>query len=177
MSLSIFDLPFLEPTVAKHAAATPVPAKLPEHVKRRLEAMGLMDPDTGATRRARARHCERCKKVIMRGIDRDWGGVSVDCDRIPLTAQGELEAIMRNEATPIEERFGQATYDLSWHGGSGYQLDGRRAEHIRLYPPGKQDAGTDILARHICNAPKLSGTQSAINDSPPPIALADKCPF
>lgn len=162
MTESLFDLPV---TVAKTLARANVPDKLPEFVKRRLEAMGYLDPDTGATRRARARRCEVCGSPVMRGINRDFGGLSVDCDPEPLSAQGELQAILA----------GRATYDLQHYGGRGYQLDRRESWHIRDTPPGTP--GIDVLVVHQHKAPALPGMASNIDDNTTPAILPDQPPF
>jgi hypothetical protein len=130
---SLFDLP----AAPKRAPTTDRPTTdgMPEWLKRRLEGAGLMDPGTGATRRARAARCPTCRRPVMRGIDRDWGGLSIDCDPTPLSPEGEAIAIY----------VGRRTYELRWL-GDRYEIDRRDASGIRGNPIGT--LRLDVLVQH-----------------------------
>ena len=140
--------------------------RLPDYVLRRLESMGLRDPQTGATRSARAHYCVVCHAVVMRGIDAPFGGMSRDLDPEPLSRLGEALALMG----------GRRTYTLSWR-GDRYEIDTRDMWGIRGSPAGAV-VGADVCVEHICGAPELPTGPTQIADSRQPVGpLADVPPF
>lgn len=155
------------PTATRRAANTGQPHKLPDHVKRRLEQLGLLDPVTGATRRARACLCPTCRRPVMRGIDREYGGMSVDADPEPLTVNGEVNALMT----------GARTYNLQWvprPGGMGYTLDSRDQWQIARWPAGSN--GMDVLAEHSHQPRHYETAASQLPDTAATVIPADDDP-
>ena len=110
----------------------------PEYLVKRMVAAGAMDPATGATRRARAVTCSGCRRPVMRGLDRDFGGLSADADPAPLSALGEALALLAH----------RPTYELRWLGGR-YEIDRRDRYRIAGQPAGTN--GIDILVGHDCS--------------------------
>jgi hypothetical protein len=162
MTAHLFDMP------TAVAATSDTPQAFPDWLKRRLERAGLMDPDTGATRRARARHCERCHKAIMRGITADYGGRSADADPTPLSPVGEALVLCA----------GRQTLELRWT--DKYELDLRDTFRIRGTPAGTE--GIDVLVEHDCDLSSLPGPRtlgpSMLNDKPQAIKpISDIPPF
>ena len=140
--------------------------RLPEYVVRRLERMGLRDPDTGATRRAVDRYCLVCRAHVMRGIDRPFGGMSRDLDPEPLSRLGEALALMS----------GRRTFTLRWI-GDRYEIDSRDSFSIRGSPAGSV-VGCDVLVEHVCGADELPHGPTQIVDSRPLAApLGNDPPF
>lgn len=130
-------------------------APMPDWLKRRLENAGLMDPATGATRRARAARCAACRRPVMRGIDLDYSGLAVDCDPTPLSPEGELSALLA----------GRRTYTLRWL-GERYEIDRRDIEQITGSPAGTPRL--DVLVLHACNGAPLPATPTALADAKRP---------
>lgn len=155
------------------AADTPSPTKpakragkgkLTEPARRSLVKRGLMDDETGATRNARPSRCQKCKRQIIIGIDRDFGGMAIECDSTPLSALGELAAVT----------LGRCTYDLHSHGGR-WRIDRREYWHIRDAPPGS--LRNDVLVGHICDAPQLSSIPTTIQIVHSDVILPENPPF
>lgn len=105
---------------------------------KRLISMGVMDAETGATRRARAGRCGKCQRHVMRGIDADVSGWVVEADPEPLSRLGEALALMA----------GRTTVELRWL-GDRYEMDSRNQSRIRGSPAGTN--GVDVLVRHDCD--------------------------
>lgn len=126
--------------------------RLPEWLARRLDAAGLMDASTGATRSARVVICPRCQARIWRGMCAEFGGWSVDADPEPLSALGEALALLA----------GIPTYELRWL-GNRYELDGRDAWRITGSPAGVS-ARLDVLAGHECDGPVLPHAPTMLRD-------------
>jgi hypothetical protein len=168
MTKPLFQLPEAEQAALRTVAQANVPAGLPEFVKKRLIASGLMDEATGATRRARARRCEQCRQPVMRGIDADWAGSVVDCDPTPVSALGEVMALVD----------GRRTYELRYL-GDRYEIDLRTPERIRGNPVGT--SGLDVLVAHSHDGSsrEYAHIDTALNDKPitPAHLLSDKPPF
>lgn len=126
--------------------------RLPDWLVRRLEAAGVIDSATGATRSARTAKCPVCQARVMRGLDADFGSMSADCDPEPLAPLGEALALMA----------GRRTYVLRWR-GNRYELDQRDQFSIRGAPAGSK-AGQDVLAGHVCGGPELPTTRTRLVD-------------
>lgn len=158
MTAHLFDL---APPVA---ATSETPQAFPDWLRRRLEQAGLLDPDTGATRRARVRLCDSCRKPVMRGITADYGGRSADADPTPLSPEGEALALIA----------GRPTLELRWT--NKYELDLRDTFRIRGTPAGTE--GIDVLVEHECHLSPLPAHPSTLKDKPESTkAVSDKCPF
>ena len=71
----------------------------------------------------------------MRGLDGDWCATSVDCDPTPVSAIGEVLALID----------GRRTFELRRLGGR-YELDLRTPERISGNPIGTR--GIDVLIEH-----------------------------
>lgn len=169
MTGSLFDLPGTPGTAtAAPEAPQAVPATkhgIPIAAARRLEALGFMDPDTGATRSAKARPCEGCRRPVIRGLDDDWTALTVACDPEPLSAFGEAAAVLA----------GRKTFTLALRGGR-YELDRRDEWRMRGDPAGT--GRIDVLMEHKCGQKgqfeqtesnlRVPGANSASPDAPPP---------
>ena len=159
----LFDMGETEvPAGLTAASKTNVPGALPEWVKRDLEARGLMDPNTGATRRARARTCDACRRPVMSGIDEDFGGQASYADPTPVSGIGEAMARIA----------GRATFELA-HLGDRYELTRRTGPRIRGRPAGTPRI--DILVGHKCgdvtrfeSAPERIKPAAVIQSDQPP---------
>jgi hypothetical protein len=130
----------------------PTSGRLPEWLARRLDAAGLMDISTGATRSARVAICVACQARVLRGLCADWGGWSVDADPEPLSALGEALALMA----------GRPTYELRWL-GDRYELDGRDQFRISGAVAGTR-AGLDVLVGHQCDGAELPRARTMLRD-------------
>lgn len=108
----------------------------PDWLVRRLVGSGLMDGDTGAMRKAQAVACDRCGRAVWRGLDADWCGRSRDADPLPVSALGEVQAIMA----------GRKTLELS--GATRLELNYRDAWRIKGRPAGRD--GYDVVVEHKC---------------------------
>lgn len=106
-------------------------------VGKRLIRMGLMDPETTATRRARAVLCRHCRRAVMLGITAIPGGLTIQADPSPLSRLGEALALMT----------GRRTVELRWV-GDRYEIDLRDHFRIRGSPAGTN--GVDVLVVHDC---------------------------
>ena len=74
----------------------------------------------------------RCGQTIMTGLDGDVMARAVKIDVVPLSALGEVVALLA----------GRETFSLSWIAGRGrYEIDVRYCEEIRGIPPGSGRAG------------------------------------
>lgn len=145
---TLFDTPDPIPT-----PPAPKPTGMPDWLIRRLENAGLMDPDTGATRNARASRCITCRRPILIGIDSDWCGRSITCDPQPLARNGEA----------LAQVLGIPTYMLG-HPGGRWQLDYRDPWRIRSWPAATQRF--DVLASHDCHrAVRLPTAPSVLADA------------
>jgi hypothetical protein len=119
------------------------------------------------SRSAKGYRCPKCHAFCMRGLDDEiCAGLAV-VDSRPLSAAGELWALLE----------GRATYDLAWR-GSRYEIDFRYVDNVKGYPPGSR-ASVDVVCEHrcgkpiTCNAARLRGGprvwQASISD--------EECPF
>lgn len=107
-----------------------------------LIASGAMT-ESGLTRRAKPRRCNRCNAVVVVGLDADVCAFEVRVDPQPLNAAGELLALLEGRRT------------LTLHGAaSGRMLDPRWPEHIRTAPAGTTPR-EDALREHRCDTPPL----------------------
>lgn len=140
--------------------------KLPDWLRRRLVQAGVMDDETGATRKARAEFCGGCGAVVMVGIDGDLAGSVATCDPTPLSPTGEALALLA----------GRGTFELRWIGGR-YELDRRDAFRIRGSPAGTN--GIDILVRHDCELSKddsLPHSDTALKDGRKSVVITSNNP-
>jgi hypothetical protein len=163
---SLFDLPSAGPSTV---AVTVAPAGRPgldEKVKRALISKGHLDEATGATRKARQRRCEVCKRTVWRGFNADMGYMSTDLDREPLTAAGELAAVMA-------EVF---TYTMRYKPGYGHVFDGPRDQWQVKGSPA-EGGNYDILARHSHEPISYGKAKTRLADNVKAAELPDKPPF
>lgn len=115
---------------------------MPDWLVDRLIAGGLLDADLMVGRRARASTCQRCHRAVFVGIDRDWGGMAVECDPEPLSGLGETLALMAH----------RRTFEL-WSGIGTMTLDFRDYWRITGRPAGRtraQGGRVDVLVQHDC---------------------------
>lgn len=170
--MSLFDHPALPALPTSPASLTPKPASKPtrrltEAAKRGMVARGTMDEHTGATRHARYSKCGICKaRTIIGLVNPHFGTYAVECDPTPLSAAGELGAIIA----------GRALFDLSAHGGR-WEIATRGIFTMRGRPPGTPN--NDVLVRHECGSPKLDSIRSSVQIKPKAqiAQLSDKPPF
>ena len=154
------------PVAITKASRAPVPSAFPDWLKRRMEAAGLMDPNTGAARRARARRCDKCQAPVMRGISEEFGGLSADADPTPLSGYGEVLARMA----------GRNTYELTWNGMAGYTMSYRTASRIKGRPAGTPMM--EVLVGHLCGGGSFPSAEHSIKDNTTPTQpLPDRAPF
>ena len=139
---------------------------MPDWLVDRLVRNGLMDGDNFATRKARAATCPRCHRAIFIGIDRDWGGMAVECDPEPLTAMGESLALLAH----------RRTFEL-WASGLGpMTLDARDVWRIQGRPAGR--SRVDVLVQHDCDlVGRLPTGPSVYPPSTRPEDLPDDPPY
>lgn len=135
---------------------------------RRLEAAGVLDPDTGASRKAKVRRCQVCHRPVFLGYDADWAGQVAICDPDPLSRDGEALARIA----------GLRTWMLSFTGT--YQLDYRDRWRIRGWPAATKKF--DVLAQHQCTVRgaqvvALPRTPSVLADDTTSRLLPDTAPF
>jgi hypothetical protein len=109
-------------------------------LSRLLEAQGRLNTD-GVHRHARARFCARCGHTILTGLDADTAAMPIRTDPTPITALGELTALMA----------GTPTYELRWL-TNHYEIDYRDQHRIKGNPPGIWKGG-DVLVSHRCELP------------------------
>jgi hypothetical protein len=163
---SLFDLADTpnEPDRPSKPAKRVSRGTLTEPARRALVARGLMDDETGATRNARNSRCQVCKRQTVIGIDRDFGGMAVECDASPLSPNGELSAII----------LGRRTYDLHPHGGR-WLIDRREHWHMRDTPPGSPR--NDVLVKHECDALPLDSISTVVQLAHIAAELPDEPPY
>lgn len=108
----------------------------------------------GAQRAAQAAACRRCGRPTMRGLDADGpngAAVAVAVDVAPLSAAGELLALLA----------GRTTFALVWFAGRGrYEIDRRGPIDISAHPPGTV-VNCDVVAEHKCHAEPLDVLKTA----------------
>jgi hypothetical protein len=112
--------------------------------RRRLEAIRANSVD-GFARSARSTSCRQCGRPVMAGLDDDMCALSVVVDTYPLSAAGEVVALMS----------GRRTYSLTWAGGR-YEIDRRDEYRIDGNPPGAR-ANVDVVVNHECGTSKFQG--------------------
>jgi hypothetical protein len=94
-----------------------------------------------AHRTARPVNCEECGRYVLRGLTRDKGGISVDCDPEPLSPLGEVMALLA----------GNRTYESQWFAGQ-HTISWRDKYAIAAHIAGDQ---IDVLIRHDCQRSPL----------------------
>lgn len=104
-----------------------------------LDAKGVTNAD-GVSRAARARHCRRCGRTTLRGLDADRAAIAVTVDPTPINTLGEFLAISA----------GRITYDLEWRGGR-YELSPREPAHIQA-APARLRARRQVVVSHSCGS-------------------------
>lgn len=107
-----------------------------ERVKESLVAAGLMD-ERGNSRRACARACQRCGAKTVVGYDADRVAILAVADPTPLTAIGEVLAIVAGRQTWTLEDRGRL------------ELNYRDAWRIRAHPAEERPSAV-VLAEHRC---------------------------
>lgn len=149
--------------------AKPAPTRgLTEVAKRSLVARGMMDERTGATQNARPARCENCKAPIIIGlVNPNFGTYAMELDPIPLSARGELAAILA----------GRSRYRLMLHGGR-WEIAARDIFNLRVHPAGS-NSKEDILIRHSCGEEFRfdSAPSNVQNRNSAVVKLPDKAPF
>lgn len=125
---------------------------IPAHVRRHLEATGVLTPD-GVSRRARLHPCRTCGRPIVSGLDANVCALTGHADPEPLTAAGEVAALLD----------GRATYELTDRVDRS-ELDARSAWDIRARPAGHSPP---VLAGHRCGAPVPPDWRAPVPADPP----------
>lgn len=137
---TLFDIP---------TADGAIPPAVLEHLQREGHLT-----ETGLTRRARPRTCVRCQAWTVAGLDADILALEARCDPTPLSALGEVLALVD----------GRRTVDLIRTRGR-LELEQRWGEHIDTFPAGGGHG--DVLASHVCGQP-IPATWSATSVHAPP---------
>ena len=94
-----------------------------------------------AHRTARPRNCEHCGQYVIRGLDREYGGLNTDCDPEPLSPLGEVMALLS----------GHITYESVWFAGQ-HTISHRDKYAISSHIAGD---GIDVLIAHDCARSRL----------------------
>lgn len=135
---------------------------MPTWLINRLKDQGLIGPG-GTTRAARYRTHD-CGAPILIALDADRCSRPVTADPTPLSATGELTALLT----------GRTTYAL-WYWGGRLEIDHRTSFHIRGTPAGTTDQ-FDVIADHRCGARQLDSIPTIhVRPARPPIG--SEAPF
>lgn len=95
--------------------------------------------ETGATRKAKIRRCQKCRAHVLVGLDADMCALEVEADPTPLSALGEALALVEGRRT------------LALYRDRGrFVLDPRRTEDITGDPAGS-NSREDALREHRCS--------------------------
>lgn len=111
-----------------------------------------LGPASGRT--VRADHCPTCGALIWTGLDADHGAQRARTDPTPLSAAGELLALLQGRTTYLARRHGKGVA-LTRRG----QLD--PGEYQRKTPRIGWPA-YDIVTDHICHQPPLPSLPSQL---------------
>jgi hypothetical protein len=125
-----------------------------DHARRRAIAAAMGEPQ----RSARSTSCRKCGAPVMVGLDNDSCAMTAVVDTYPLSAAGEVVALLS----------GRVTYSLTW-AAKRYEIDYRDSWRIDGHPPG-ETAGVDIVVNHECGTPtfqRLSTIERGRRYSPP----------
>lgn len=123
---------------------------MPDWLRRQLEDSGVLTRD-GFTRRAVPRRCAKCQWMTWQGLDSDIAAVRAICDYQPVSALGELAALLA----------GRPTYDLL---GSppAFRISGpREACEIRA-----ARRRWPVLTQHRCGSVALPADLGTILSKP-----------
>lgn len=131
---------------------------LPDHVRRHLEATGVLTAD-GFSRRARLHPCRACAQPVVSGLDANVCALTGHADPHPLTASGEVAALLD----------GRTTYELTDRVDRS-ELDARDTWDIRARPAG---GDPPVLAEHRCRQPIPADWQATTSRTPAPPDSAD----
>lgn len=123
-----------------------------DHVRALLIAQGKMTAE-GISRSARARHCPKCGRVIMSGLDGDLCAFSVDVEPQPVDRYGEALALLS----------GRRSYSIRRVAGH-YEIDERCA--IRIAANSADDV--EVLITHICGQPFTAPSRARARRLAPP---------
>lgn len=106
--------------------------------------------ETGLTRRARLRPCRRCGADTLVGLDADQCAFERHVDPEPLSALGEVLAVLE----------GRKTFNLARQ-GVGYVLHPRPSRYIAANPAGIDKGVEDVLRQHRCQPRPLTDAELA----------------
>lgn len=118
----------------------------------------------GISRRARAELCKGCGRALMRGLDAERCASDVRVDPHPLSALGELQALVD----------GVRTFELHWRGR--YEIDYRDDFSIAGRTPGSLH-NVDVVAEHKCGRTQVHTLVSAIALGHKETRQGDAAPF
>lgn len=99
-----------------------------------------------ADRGIRAIHCPRCRAPIVIGTDADYCAEVIQADASPLSAAGEMVALLG----------GRTTYTIQKPFTGCARLFRRTATRIKRQSPGKPNRPWhqyDVIAKHVCGKP------------------------
>lgn len=114
------------------------------------------------------RRCRRCARVVLAGWDDDYCAMLATVEWVPLSAVGELVALLG----------GRPTYEL--RAGRPWTITRRWGRQITSHHPGTHDwrGCFDVVAAHRCNGPLLPDLPSQLPiDAHPPVGDGAQCPF
>ena len=119
-------------------------------------------------RTSKLARCRHCKATIVRGFNDDWCAFQVDADPTPLTALGEVLALMAGHRTLTARRNHHRLL-----------LTRRDRYAIATFPAQGHRPGNrwDVVPEHTCHTtwPDAAITSSVI--TPPPPTEFKECPF
>lgn len=97
-------------------------------------------------RNARGRRCRDCGEWVLAGLDGDRCAEAVHVDPTPLSALGEMVALVG----------GLGTYALRTE-SPAFRIDHRHRWAIARTPAGSPGQRYDVVAEHRCGAPEPTG--------------------
>lgn len=129
---------------------------MPSWLKRALIGKGVLT-EQGMTRRAKVMRCRACGVPTMAGFDSTVAAMDAWCDLTPLSAQGEVWALLSD----------RRTYAL--HGVDRLELERRDQWSITGHPAGSPSA-PPVLASHRCGepVPRAYEARRAVGSRPAP---------
>ena len=140
--------------------------KTPKQIAAGKAAALRRDPD-GVHRAAKARTCRHCHQPTFTGLDNDMCAYTATVDPAPLSAAGEVLALM----------FGRRTYTFTWYPSRGrYEIDLRDQWSIESKPPGA-NPNTDVVSEHVCDSPGLPRLSTMMRRQNGPLIFPAEPPF
>lgn len=141
---------------------------VPQWLAQRLIDAGHWDI-FGISRNARGRRCRDCNEWVLAGLDADRCAGTAYVDPEPLSALGEMVALMGGRSTYLLRRD-----------TSSFRLDYRDRWAIQGNPAGSHKQRGDVVADHLCHDPGPTGpltTESVLHRRMEAIDYAGPPPY